>query len=97
VILLENENAGSSFGSESSAPYLAGTLPAQACSLGQGCVYPSSVKTLADQLDARGLSWTGYMVDMGNHAPGMYRLAAAPSGWRGRGNRAKRRFGVARR
>jgi hypothetical protein len=34
--------------------------------LGQGCVYPSSVKTIADQLAARGLTWKGYMEDMGN-------------------------------
>jgi len=34
--------------------------------VGKGCVYPSNVKTLADQLDARGLTWKGYMEDMGN-------------------------------
>jgi len=34
--------------------------------MGQGCVYPSSVKTVADQLDERGLGWKGYMEDMGN-------------------------------
>ena len=34
--------------------------------LGQGCVYPTSVMTLPDQLDAKGLSWRGYMEDMGN-------------------------------
>jgi phosphatidylinositol-3-phosphatase len=33
--------------------------------LGEGCVYPSKVKTLVDQLDAVGLSWKGYMEDMG--------------------------------
>ena len=35
--------------------------------LGQGCVYPASVKTVADQLAARGLTWKGYMEDMGNN------------------------------
>jgi phosphatidylinositol-3-phosphatase len=34
--------------------------------LGQGCVYPSTVKTIADQLVERGLTWKGYMEDMGN-------------------------------
>ncbi len=34
--------------------------------VGQGCVYPAWVKTLPDQLDARRLSWKGYMEDMGN-------------------------------
>ena len=33
---------------------------------GQGCIYPASVKTLANQLSAAGLTWKGYMEDMGN-------------------------------
>jgi len=31
-----------------------------------GCVYPVSVKTLPDQLNAAGFRWRGYMQDMGN-------------------------------
>jgi hypothetical protein len=31
-----------------------------------GCIYPASVQTLPDQLTAAGLSWRGYMEDMGN-------------------------------
>ncbi len=31
---------------------------------GRGCVYPSFVKTLPDQLEAKGLTWGGYMEDM---------------------------------
>jgi hypothetical protein len=34
--------------------------------VGAGCVFPANVLTLADQLDARHLSWRGYMEDMGN-------------------------------
>ena len=34
--------------------------------LGQGCVYPTSVATIADQLTAENLTWKGYMEDMGN-------------------------------
>ena len=34
--------------------------------LGNGCVYPASVQTLPDQLVARGMTWKGYMEDMGN-------------------------------
>ena len=37
--------------------------PGQA--VGSGCVYPSGVPTLADQLDASGKTWKGYMEDMG--------------------------------
>ena len=32
---------------------------------GAGCVYPADVKTLGDQLDAKHVSWRGYMEDMG--------------------------------
>jgi hypothetical protein len=32
--------------------------------LGDGCVYPASVKTLPDQLTAKKLLWKGYMEDM---------------------------------
>ncbi len=42
----------------------AGTVAPQQA-VGNGCVYPANVKTVADQLDAKGLSWRGYMEDMG--------------------------------
>src|SRR6478735_5815385 len=32
----------------------------------EGCVYPASVKTIADQLDAAGKTWKGYMQDIAN-------------------------------
>ncbi|HLJ86060.1 MAG TPA: alkaline phosphatase family protein [Candidatus Angelobacter sp.] len=34
--------------------------------IGSGCVYPASIKTVADQLEAAGKTWRGYMGDMGN-------------------------------
>jgi hypothetical protein len=37
--------------------------PGQA--VGDGCVFPSTVKTVADQLTAPGLTWKGYLEDMG--------------------------------
>jgi hypothetical protein len=40
-------------------------LDAQGRARGHGCVYPTMVKTLPDQLEADGLSWRGYMEDMG--------------------------------
>ena len=36
--------------------------------LGTGCVYPTSVQTVGNQLTAKGLTWKGYMQDMGNVA-----------------------------
>jgi hypothetical protein len=36
--------------------------------MGEGCIYPAATKTIADQLTARGLTWHGYMEDMGNDA-----------------------------
>ncbi len=116
VLLLENQSYAATFGSQSPAPYLAHTLPAQGALLthyyaighaslgnyvalisgqapneatqldcptyadfrpraaaadahgqlpGVGCVYPRSVVTLPDQLEAAGLTWKGYMEDMG--------------------------------
>ncbi len=32
--------------------------------IGQGCVFPTSVETLADQLQLKGLTWHGYMESM---------------------------------
>jgi len=34
--------------------------------VGTGCVYPTKIKTLADQLESAGLTWKAYMEDMGN-------------------------------
>ena len=34
--------------------------------IGKGCVYPTSVPSLPDQLEAKNLSWKAYMEDMGN-------------------------------
>jgi phosphatidylinositol-3-phosphatase len=46
--------------------FFPGTIGADGQAMGFGCVYPSSVKTVADQLTASGLTWGGYMEDMGN-------------------------------
>jgi hypothetical protein len=34
--------------------------------VGHGCVYPSTIKTLADQLNEKSKTWRAYMEDMGN-------------------------------
>lgn len=34
--------------------------------VGAGCVYPKNVPTLVNQIEAEGLTWKGYMEDMGN-------------------------------
>jgi phosphatidylinositol-3-phosphatase len=41
-------------------------LDAHGQAIGTGCVYPAMVKTIADQLEASGRTWRGYMEDMGN-------------------------------
>lgn len=43
-----------------------GTIGAFGQALGSGCVYPRGVRTVVDQLDERGLTWRGYMEDMGS-------------------------------
>jgi phosphatidylinositol-3-phosphatase len=40
-------------------------LDANGQALGEGCIYPADVKTLAEQLDDAALGWRGYMEDMG--------------------------------
>lgn len=42
------------------------TIAGNGQAVGIGCVYPSNVKTLADQLSAKHISWRGYMDNMGN-------------------------------
>jgi hypothetical protein len=42
-----------------------GTTP-DGIEIGAGCVYPAHTQTIANQLIAKGLSWKGYMEDMGN-------------------------------
>jgi hypothetical protein len=43
----------------------AGTVGADGVAVGQGCVYPAAVKTIGDQLEAKGLTWKEYAEDMG--------------------------------
>jgi phospholipase C len=45
--------------------FVAGGTVAPQQAVGDGCVYPSSVQTVADQLQAKGRTWRGYMEDMG--------------------------------
>ena len=49
-------------------PFVGGQIGGFGQALGTGCVYPASVKTIANQLSVRGLTWKGYMEDMGNAA-----------------------------
>jgi hypothetical protein len=56
-----------------------GTIGPSAQAVGQGCLYPSAVKTVADQLQRVGLSWRGYMEDMGNDLSRERRLCAHPT------------------
>jgi phosphatidylinositol-3-phosphatase len=46
--------------------FVGGVIGPDGQALGHGCVYPATVKTIADQLTARGRTWKGYMEDMGN-------------------------------
>jgi phosphatidylinositol-3-phosphatase len=41
-----------------------GTLNGDGVAIGQGCVYPAAVKTVANQLEESGRTWHGYMQDM---------------------------------
>jgi hypothetical protein len=45
-----------------------GAVGADGIATGQGCVYPADVGTIANQLSDHGLTWKGYMEDMGADA-----------------------------
>ncbi len=47
--------------------------------MGTGCVYPATVKTVADQLAASGRGWKGYMEDMGNGPAGTPKACRHPA------------------
>jgi hypothetical protein len=47
---------------------------------GIGCIYPAAMLTVADQLAAAGLTWKGYMEDMGNDATRESARCGQPSG-----------------
>jgi hypothetical protein len=44
--------------------FLPGVIGPDGQAIGQGCVYPPAVLTIADQLEAAGKTWGGYMEDM---------------------------------
>ena len=46
--------------------FISSGMTADGQAVGQGCVYPSSVHNLADDLAAKGLTWRSYNEDMGN-------------------------------
>ena len=48
--------------------FLPGTPAADGQVTGQGAVYPATVQTVANELNDAGLTWRGYMQDMGNAA-----------------------------
>ena len=48
------------------ADFVATGTTADGQAIGRGCVYPASVRTLADQLSAKHLRWRAYLEDMGN-------------------------------
>ncbi|MEY2460779.1 MAG: phosphatidylinositol-3-phosphatase [Acidimicrobiaceae bacterium] len=47
------------------APSTPPVIDANGQAVGQGCVFPAAVSTVADQLEGAGLTWRGYMEDMG--------------------------------
>jgi hypothetical protein len=58
---------------------LPGVIGPDGQAIGQGCVFPKTVLTIADQLTAKGLTWKGYMEDMGNAVPDEPRTCRHPT------------------
>jgi hypothetical protein len=67
IAMVSGQNANAI--TQADCPYfinvVPGTIGLNGQSYGLGCVYPTAVKTIADQLEAKGLTWKGYMQDMG--------------------------------
>jgi hypothetical protein len=59
-------NPATEYDCEQFTDFVASGVTADGQAIGTGCVYPSSVPTLANQLEAKGLGWKAYMEDMGN-------------------------------
>jgi hypothetical protein len=47
------------------SPFTGAGTAAPGQAIGDGCVFPASVASLPTQMDAKGLTWKGYMEDMG--------------------------------
>jgi hypothetical protein len=60
-------------------------LTADGQAVGQGCVYPPNVLTLADQMSSAHLSWHGYMEDLGNDSTREPAHCGAPTASAGTG------------
>ncbi|NKF22799.1 alkaline phosphatase family protein [Solimonas marina] len=54
--------------------------------VGAGCIYPTNIASIADEFRSAGISWKGYMQDMGND-PSRYDPALAASDTRPQGPR----------
>lgn len=52
------------------SPFILTMTESDGVAVGQGCVYPSSVQTVANQLENSGHSWRGYMEDMASSTTG---------------------------
>jgi hypothetical protein len=59
-------NPSTQFDCQKYTDFVATSTTGNNIQVGDGCVYPASVKTLPDQLTAAGKTWKGYMEDMGN-------------------------------
>lgn len=57
-----------------------GTIAAKGQAQGSGCVFPATTKTLADQLEAKRLSWRAYIEGVGDSATTQPPSCRRPSG-----------------
>jgi hypothetical protein len=61
----QSENATTQVDCPTFSEFAFGGVVGGGQALGMGCVYPAQIKTIADQLEQAGLTWRGYMQDMG--------------------------------
>jgi phosphatidylinositol-3-phosphatase len=60
-------NAATDSDCEQFADFVGSGTTADGQAIGTGCVYPAKIQTIANQLEAKGLTWKAYMEDMGNN------------------------------
>jgi hypothetical protein len=72
-------NAATSSDCPNYADFTGTTVDQNGQAVGTGCVYPSNVRTLADQLSHHHISWGGYMDQMGNTPSREQRRCGVPT------------------
>src|ERR1700722_16852131 len=62
--------------------FTASNTTADGQAIGTGCVYPANIRTIADQLQAKGLTWKAFKGGKGQSSAARERRLRTPRNWR---------------